>query len=113
RQGGADLQRLDRGVSHVLDGSVQGVHSLLLLQRGKLVLDEYFYGYGPRDVHELHSVTKSIFSAIFGIAQGQGLVGVGQKLYDLYPKEREKPDWDPRKASITLGMLLGMNAGIQ
>jgi CubicO group peptidase (beta-lactamase class C family) len=113
RLGRADLTRLQAGLDGVLNGSFPGVHSLLLIHHGKLVLEEYFYGYGSTDAHPLYSATKSIFSALFGIAQGQGLVKLNQKLYDFYPEARSQPAWDSRKDAITLGMLLGMNAGFQ
>ena len=48
-----DIARSDLGVATadaivraILDGTYKNVHSVLLYQRGKLVLEEYFYGYG-------------------------------------------------------------------
>ena len=47
-----DIAHSDLGVAiandivrSILDGTYKDVHSVLLYQRGKLVLEEYFYGY--------------------------------------------------------------------
>jgi CubicO group peptidase (beta-lactamase class C family) len=110
-QAGFDAQKVSQGVDRILDGTFPRMHSLVVLRHGKILLDEYFYGYGPGDAHPLFSTTKSFFSTLFGIAQDQGLWNVSQKLYDLYPEYREKSDWDPKKDAITLGNLLAMDSG--
>jgi CubicO group peptidase (beta-lactamase class C family) len=106
-----DAPKITQGVDRILDGTFPRLQSLVLIRHGKLLLDEYFYGYGPQQAHPLFSTTKSFFSTLFGVAQDRGLVNVSQKLYDLYPEYRQKPDWDPRKDSITLGNILAMDSG--
>lgn len=107
----ADLSRIEEGVGAVLDLGLDRVHSLVLLRHGKLVLDEYFYGYGPQDKQQLFSVTKSVFSTLFGIAQDQGLLNVSQKLYDFFPEYHSQRGWQRKKKQVTLGMLLSMTSG--
>jgi len=87
------------------------LQGLVVVQNGKLLLDEYFYGFGPGDDHELRSVTKSVFSTLFGIAFDQGLLRPEQKLYDFFPEYRGTAGWTADKDKITLGMLLSMSSG--
>ena len=47
-------------VRGILAGTYQDVHSVLLYQHGKLVLEEYFYGYNAERPHQLRSATKTI-----------------------------------------------------
>ncbi len=111
RQGHTDLKLLRTGFDRVLDGSFPHLHSIVVVQHGKLVLDESFYGHNSDTAHELQSVAKSILSSLFGIARDQGLVEKKQKLYDFFPEYRNQEGWDKRKDKITLGMLLTMTSG--
>ena len=43
----------DAIVRGILDGTYKDVHSVLLYQHGKLVLEEYFYGYSVQRTHQL------------------------------------------------------------
>ena len=114
-----DIARSDLGattanaiVRAILAGTYKDVHSVLLYQRGKLVMEEYFYGYSPQRPHQLRSATKSVVSALAGIAIDRGaLSGVHERVlphmgYSSYANP------DPRKAEITLGELLSMNSGL-
>jgi CubicO group peptidase (beta-lactamase class C family) len=102
---------ISAALNDVLNENLPDIHSLLIIHKGKLLVDEYFYGYGSREAHPLFSVTKSVFSTLFGIAQDRGLINVDQKLYDLYPEYRSKAGWNPRKNDVTVGMLLAMDSG--
>jgi CubicO group peptidase (beta-lactamase class C family) len=111
QEAGGDRKKIEELVKSILDMSSPYIHSLLLVRHGKLVLDEYFYGYGPQETHQLQSTTKSVLSILFGIAEGQGLVKTDQKLSRFFPDWRGKPGWDARKGRITLGTLLSMTSG--
>lgn len=99
-------------VHGVLDGTYKDVHSVLLYQHGKLVMEEYFYGYNVRRQHQLRSATKSVVSALAGIAVDRGaLSGAGEAVlphmsYTSYLNP------DPRKAGMTLGNFLSMSSGL-
>ncbi|SRR5579871_1722722 len=107
----ADEKKIKTGIEKILDGSFPDINSLLVVRGGRLVLEEYFNGQGPDIPRPIFSVTKSVFSLIFGIAQNQGLFDVNKRLYDFFPEYREKAEWDPRKDRMTLGMLLSMSSG--
>lgn len=44
------------------------IHSLLVARHGKLVLEEYFYGYSAERLHDLRSASKTFTSMMAGIA---------------------------------------------
>lgn len=99
-------------VRAVLDGTYKDVHGVLLYHHGKLVMEEYFYGYSVERPHQLRSATKSIVSALAGIAIDRGVLsGVGEAvLPHMSYADYENPD--PRKAAMTLGNFLAMSPGL-
>jgi CubicO group peptidase (beta-lactamase class C family) len=102
----------DRIVRGILDGAYPDVHSVLLYQRGHLVMEEYFYGYDAARPHQLRSATKSVVSALAGIAVAQGaLSGVRERVLPRLPY-RAYAHPDPRKSAITLGDFLTMSSGL-
>jgi CubicO group peptidase (beta-lactamase class C family) len=99
-------------VGGVLDGTWLGVHSVLLYQRGHLVLEEYFYGYDVNRQQQLRSATKSVVSALAGIAIDRGDIrGVGTAVAPLL-NYASYANPDPRKAEITIGNFLSMSSGL-
>jgi CubicO group peptidase (beta-lactamase class C family) len=114
-----DITRSDLGIATaraivrgILAGTYRDVHGVLLYQRGRLVMEEYFYGYDARRPHQLRSATKSVVGALAGIAIDRGaLSGVNEA---VLPRMRyaSYANPDPRKAAITLGDLLAMSSGL-
>jgi CubicO group peptidase (beta-lactamase class C family) len=107
-----DVATAETIVRGVIDGTWKDVHGVLIFQRGHLVLEEYFYGYGPDRPHQLRSATKSIVSAAAGLAVDRGLLkGADQPVVPrLTYSDYANPD--PRKAKITLGDFLTMSPGL-
>ena len=102
----------NRIVRAILDGTYKQVHSILLYQRGKLVLEEYFYGYSKERTQQLRSATKSVVSALAGIAIDRGaLSGVNARVLPLMSYTTYDHS-DPRKSAMTLGNFLSMNSGL-
>ncbi len=99
-------------VGAILGGTYKDVHSVLLYQDGKLVLEEYFYGYNAQRTHQLRSATKSFVSALAGIAiDRRAISGVNERVlpamsYSSYANP------DPRKTAITVGDFLSMSSGL-
>jgi CubicO group peptidase (beta-lactamase class C family) len=108
----ADLDKIVNGVDQIREGAIPAAHGLLVLRHGKLLLEEYFNKQKAEGLHPLFSCTKSVFSAIYGIAQEQGLLNLDQKIYGFYTDYRSKAGWDPRKDDITVRMLLSMTSGL-
>jgi CubicO group peptidase (beta-lactamase class C family) len=90
---------------------LETTYSLLVFKNGHLVAEDYFHDGSPDLQVNIHSVTKSITSALAGIALEEGcLTSVDQKMMDFFP-ELEDQITDPRKFDITLQQMLQMRAG--
>jgi CubicO group peptidase (beta-lactamase class C family) len=109
---GLGVATADAIVRSILDGTYKDVHGVLLYQHGKLVLEEYFYGYNAKRQQQLRSATKSLVSALAGIAIDHGaLTGVDERvLPQMSYASYANPD--PRKATMTLGNFLSMSSGL-
>jgi CubicO group peptidase (beta-lactamase class C family) len=69
---GVAPEALEALVGAVVRGEAGVLHSLLMVRHGRLVLDEYFHGWGPDDPHALASCTKSVSSLLVGLAIQEG-----------------------------------------
>ena len=85
--------------------------SLLVVKNGYLVFEKY-YSWGSAEKYAVvHSVTKSVTSALIGIALDKGyLKNVDQKLIEFFP-EYITDESEPGKREIRLKHLLTMSAG--
>ena len=89
------------------------LHSLLVSQRGQLVLERYFNGFGPDDLANVKSVSKSIVSALVGIAIQQGYISRVDAQIGEYFAEELASELEPKKSKITVENLLTMQAGLR
>ena len=63
-----------------------GIQSVSIVRNGYLVLDSYTHPYEDGQKHKMYSVTKSITSALIGIAISKGFVkDTDQKIVELLP----------------------------
>lgn len=99
-----------------LDARIQArlphVRSLLVARHGSLVLEKY-YGDASRDgLHNIQSMTKSVSSALVGVALRKGLItSLDARILDYYPEYRDVIT-DRRVEAITIRNLLTMASGI-
>ncbi|MFL7893835.1 MAG: serine hydrolase domain-containing protein, partial [Anaerolineales bacterium] len=90
---------------------LETVYSLLVFKNGYLVAEDYFNIGAPDLQVNIHSVTKSITSALVGIALEEGcLTSLDQKMMEFFPEFTDRIS-DPRKNQITLRQMLQMRAG--
>jgi CubicO group peptidase (beta-lactamase class C family) len=88
-------------------------YSLLVVKNGYLVFEKYFRSGRPDRSAVVHSVTKSVMSALIGIALDKGyLKSVNQKIVEFLP-EYFTDDLDSRKKEINLKHILTMTAGLK
>ncbi len=88
------------------------LHSITVIRNGALVLDAYIYPYGPGVLHNIASVTKSVTSALIGIAIDRGYMrSVAQPVLEFFPG-RLVPHLDAQKRAITVEHLLTMTSGL-
>lgn len=109
---GIDPERIDQMMLDILGGNDKNIHSVLLIKNGKLVLEEYFYGYDRDTTHFLASVSKSITSILIGLAIDQKIASdVETRTYEFFP-EYAGTKWIDQKYPITLHHILTMSAGL-
>jgi CubicO group peptidase (beta-lactamase class C family) len=90
---------------------LETLYGLLVIKNGYLVAEKYFNGKSMSQLSSRASVTKSITSALVGIALEQGcLSSVDQKMVEFFPELVDKIQ-DPRKKEITIRQMLQMRAG--
>lgn len=93
--------------------AVRPLTSLLVARRGRLLGEAYFRGGSADDPVNAKSASKSVLSALVGIAIGEGhLDGPEQPVAELLPDDFARLA-DPRKHRITVGHLLSMQAGLE
>ena len=90
---------------------LESLYGLLVVKNGYLVAENYFHGKSISQLSSRASVTKSVTSALVGIALEQGcLSSVDQKMIEFFPELADKIE-DPRKKEITIRQMLQMRAG--
>jgi hypothetical protein len=77
-------------LKETIKGEFRDVHSILIWKDGKLVLEEYFYGYNEDKPHQLRSASKSFIGTLVGIAIDQGKIkSENELLLPLFEDEYE------------------------
>ncbi|MFC2105813.1 serine hydrolase domain-containing protein [Candidatus Bipolaricaulota bacterium] len=90
---------------------LETLYGLLVIKNGFLIAEGYFNEGSTDQLSGRQSVTKSVTSALVGIAIDQGcLSSVDQRMIDFFP-ELAGQVVDPRKEQITIQHLLQMRGG--
>jgi len=89
---------------------LKSLYALVVVKNGKIVAEGYFNEGSVDHLSSSMSVTKSVVSALVGVAHGRGdLPSLEAKMVDFFPDLI--PMDDPRKLEITIRDLLKMRAG--
>jgi CubicO group peptidase (beta-lactamase class C family) len=90
---------------------LERLYGLLVVKNGYLIAEKYFNEGSVEQKARVQSVTKSVTSALVGIALDRGcLSSVEQKMLDSFPEVAGQIT-DPRKKQITIREMLQMRAG--
>ena len=88
------------------------IQSITIVRNGYLVLDAYINFFEEGQKHETYSVTKSVTSALIGIAIDKGYIkDVNQTITQLFPNKKIDNLNKPKKL-MTLKDLLMMASGL-
>lgn len=109
---GMDETPLRVTLESIRSGSYPGVDSIVIVRNNVLVAEAYYNGYGRDALHDVRSASKSITSALAGIAIGQGLFAVEDPIAQLIPQFESYERMDSRKRAIAVSNLLHMNSGL-
>ena len=107
------LKELNEEVRLLMDLHVD-IHSIVIIKEGYIVAEQnYSDEYGMETLHGIASCTKSITSALFGIALEEGYLShIDQRMLDFFP-EIEVENVSAVKQDITIEHLLTMSSGLE
>ena len=125
---GIDEEPLTRMMDSLRAGAFSEVHSVVIVKENHLVLEAYFpgrdFGYADpnfwgdyiefgRDTrHNTHSATKSVISALVGLAIDEGFVGdEEERVFDYFPEYADYAVGG--KEAITIRDMLTMTSGLE
>lgn len=102
-------------ISAALDKAeaLKPLRTVVVSHRGEIIAEHGYRGYTSDDPTSIMSASKSIISALTGIAIDKGILeGTDQKIATIL--RGDMPDnGDPRLETITIGNLLSMQAGLR
>ena len=109
---GLDSNLLNTMMNKIIAGDYPNVHSVLIIKDRKLVFEEYFYEYNRDSLQEQRSASKSVVSALTGIAIHQGFIkSVNEKVLPYFP-ELHPANNSELKQRITVADLLSNQSGV-
>lgn len=122
---GIDGAAIAKLTEDIRAGKYKNIHSLLVLRSGKLVAEAYFQGEDERrgrplgtvrfdseTLHDLRSVSKSVTSALFGIAMASGEIrDLDAPVLSYFPEYKDLQT--PERLRIRLRDVLSMTSGLE
>lgn len=107
-------------------GRAAGLHAVVVIRDGAPLLEYYGSGedrawiiplgtvdFGPRTLHDVRSVTKSITALLYGVALGDARVpGPAEPLLPYFPKYPDLAE-EPERARLTVEHALTMSLGLE
>jgi len=109
---GINPEKIKKLILDIFNGKIKDIHSVLIVKNGKLVLEDYFYGYARNKTHSMMSVSKSITSILIGISKDQKKIpSIDKYIYEFFTFYKDIR-WDDQKNAIRLKHVLNMTAGL-
>ncbi len=94
----------------IAENRFREITGIVVIKDEKLLLEEYFNGFGRDSLNDTRSVGKSFASALMGIAIKDGYIkNENQTLKDFYDLKQFK-NYSSKKDSVTLKSLLTMSS---
>lgn len=91
------------------DATYGGITSIVVMQDGAIVAEQYFDDVGSDALRNTRSATKTITGMLAGIAIGDGLLARESRIASFFP-EHVVRNPDPRKQAVTVEDLLTMSS---
>jgi CubicO group peptidase (beta-lactamase class C family) len=107
---GLDSEILLKMLKNIKDEELK-IRGIIIIRNGFLILESYIHPYNRHTMHDVKSVSKSIISALAGIALREGILkNLDQTVYEFFPDYFSGTE--PRKKEIDLRHLLSMASGL-
>ena len=102
-----------RQMLEAIDEQNLNINSVVVVHNGYIVTEKYYPPYEQDTLREIYSVTKSVVSALIGIAIQEGYINsVDDLVLDFFPERTFEND-NALKRAITLEHLLTMSSGLE
>jgi len=103
------------GLSEAIQrGDFGNIKAVVVSRHGEIVYENYFRGTSADDLHQVQSVTKSVGSALVGIAHRKGALQLDQNLGDHFSGLYDMTQGAFQdKAAITVEQVLAHRLGIE
>jgi len=94
----------------MINAQYSNLNGIVIVHKGYIAFEKYYNNKGPDDMHHVASVTKSITSALIGIAIDSGSIkSVDEKVLDFFPEYISNAA-DVQKRGTAIRHLLTMTA---
>lgn len=105
-----DRERIKELIGNIDGGVFKKIKSIVVISKGKLLIEEYFNGADRNTLHDPRSVGKTFASTMTGIAIKDGyLKSEEQKLKEFYDLHSFQ-NYSPQKEDVSIKDLLTMSA---
>lgn len=99
-----------KDLESMIKSQYKNINGIVVVRKGYMVFERYYNGYDHLDAHHVASVTKSVISALIGIAiDAEYIKNIDQKVLDFFP-EYATDEGELQKRTITIRHLLTMTA---
>jgi CubicO group peptidase (beta-lactamase class C family) len=108
-------EKYDKNLIKILKGNVEdgvfkNISSVIVIKKGKILIEEYFNGETRDSLHDPRSVGKSFASTVTGIAESEGyLKNEDLTLKDFYDI-KSYLNYSPQKENVSVKDLLTMSS---
>jgi CubicO group peptidase (beta-lactamase class C family) len=107
---GYDKEKIRLLNKAIAQNTFKEITSIIVIKKGKLLLEEYFNGAGRSTLHDTRSVGKSFASTLMGIAIQEGYIkSENQQLKEFYDL-KQFANYSKQKDNITIKDLLKMSS---
>jgi len=108
-----DIDAFEKVNKDICSGIYGHLHSVLVIHKNELVIEQYYNGWKRNQLHILASTTKSFSAIMTGIAIEQGKIkDENEKMLDLFPDYLSQSN-DTLKEKITIKHLLTNTSGFE
>ena len=102
----------DQVFADVYRGPGNELHSLMVIDEGKVVYEKWNIGYSPEQLQVMWSVSKTFTALAVGFAEQDGLLKTADRVTDYFESSELPSEPDSRLADLTLHDLLIMSSGL-
>jgi CubicO group peptidase (beta-lactamase class C family) len=107
-EAGWDTVYLNEAIRYVRDNAS---YNLLIIHKGKMMVEEYWRASEATTVHEVHSIAKSMMSYVIGNLQAEGKITLDDKVSDYLPQGwSASPETE---SQVSIKHLLTMTSGLK